>query len=277
MADLLKIFVACHKPCDVPHDEVYVPIQVGRAVSDYSLDMIGDDTGDNISDKNNTYCEMTGQYWIWKNVSNVTYVGFCHYRRYFNYQFSPEKIEALFNDGTDVILVSPHYRLRTMQHTLLLYVCSDDVVILKSVIHNLYPEYESAFDDCLMDVSYHPNNMLICRKKLYDEYMSWVFGILSECEKYIKLSPYSRGKRVFGYLAEFLLNVYFKNNHYRIKTLDVLYKGDDGDIVPHPRWQDKIKSALIKRWVKSIQKRPYMYDRAHINSLRSDGIPINLD
>ncbi len=276
MADRLKIYIACHKPCTIPHDDVYVPIQVGSSISSYDLGIIRDDTGDNISSKNGSYCEMTAQYWIWKNVKDIDYVGFCHYRRFFNYQFSPENINALFNDGSQVILVSPHYRLRTMQHTLLLYVCSDDVLILKSVIHNLYPEFESSFDKCLLDVSYHPNNMLICRKEVYDEYMSWVFSILFECEKYIKLSPYSRGRRVFGYLAEFLLNVYFTQKQYRIKTLDVLFKGDDGDVIQHPRWQDRLKTRVVKVWVKIFQKRPYMYDTAHILALKSDGIPINL-
>ena len=51
----VKILVACHKPDSVYEDEVYTPIHVGRAISKCTDDMhhmIGDDTGDNISDKN---------------------------------------------------------------------------------------------------------------------------------------------------------------------------------------------------------------------------------
>ena len=62
----VKILVACHKPDSVYEDEVYTPIHVGRAISKCTDDMhhmIGDDTGDNISDKNPMYCEVTAQYW----------------------------------------------------------------------------------------------------------------------------------------------------------------------------------------------------------------------
>lgn len=62
------ILVACHKPCNMYNKGIYTPIQVGKAISEYDLGIIGDDTGDNISQKNPSYCELTAQYWAWKNV-----------------------------------------------------------------------------------------------------------------------------------------------------------------------------------------------------------------
>ncbi|MBQ9554583.1 DUF4422 domain-containing protein [bacterium] len=44
-----------------------------------------------MSDKNQDYAELTAQYRVWKNfdLSDVDYVGFCHYRRYFSWEIKP--------------------------------------------------------------------------------------------------------------------------------------------------------------------------------------------
>lgn len=43
--------------------------------------MSRDNDGENISAKNKTYCELSTQYWAWKNI-DADYYGFCHYRRF---------------------------------------------------------------------------------------------------------------------------------------------------------------------------------------------------
>lgn len=80
---MIKILVCCHKRSFVPTDEIYQPIHVGKAntLDDYGF--IGDNQGDNISQFNRLYCELTGLYWGWKHL-NEDYIGLCHYRRYFS-------------------------------------------------------------------------------------------------------------------------------------------------------------------------------------------------
>ena len=56
-----------HKPYWHPADSVYIPIHVGKKGKP-SMGIMGDDTGDNISDRNPAYCELTGVYWAWKNL-----------------------------------------------------------------------------------------------------------------------------------------------------------------------------------------------------------------
>ena len=79
----LKIFIANHKENNyIPECDFIQPVQVGSAFSKKQFDgMDKDNTGINISEKNPMYCELTAQYWAWKNI-DVEYYGFFHYRRY---------------------------------------------------------------------------------------------------------------------------------------------------------------------------------------------------
>ena len=84
---LIKIFSTqrIDKKADVFDCDSIVPVRCG-AVYDKTdgCGIIGDNTGENISEKRMTFCELTTQYWAWKNV-DADYYGFCHYRRYFSF------------------------------------------------------------------------------------------------------------------------------------------------------------------------------------------------
>lgn len=92
----IKIIVCYHKPFKFITNEVYLPIHVGRTLSKLKLPIQGDDTGDNISNLNNLYCELTGLYWAWKNI-DADYIGLCHYRRFFT--FENNKLKNLIHKG----------------------------------------------------------------------------------------------------------------------------------------------------------------------------------
>lgn len=77
----IKILVAHHKFGFVYKDDVFLPIHVGKEISNTDLNIQGDNAGDNISALNPYYCEVTAIYWAWKNL-NADFVGLCHYRRY---------------------------------------------------------------------------------------------------------------------------------------------------------------------------------------------------
>ncbi|MDD7441233.1 MAG: DUF4422 domain-containing protein, partial [Sutterellaceae bacterium] len=85
----IKIFLSFHKDSARIQSNILTPIHVGRAIATDAVkqslaDIIGDDTGDNISRKNPNYCELTAQYWAWKNCDS-DYIGFMHYRRHLNF------------------------------------------------------------------------------------------------------------------------------------------------------------------------------------------------
>ena len=90
------------------------PIQVGAANTDMRISDAVDNDGINISARNYNYCELTGLYWVWKNVLNgqndaqieaSDYYGFCQYRRMM--LFSGELFARLKANDVDVVLPYP--------------------------------------------------------------------------------------------------------------------------------------------------------------------------
>ena len=58
----IKVIVATHIKSDMPTDEMYLPLHVG-AQGKEPLPYVGDNTVENISDKNPSFCELTELYW----------------------------------------------------------------------------------------------------------------------------------------------------------------------------------------------------------------------
>ena len=78
----VKIIVASHKEYQMPADAMYIPVQVGAAGKEHlqsdKQNYVRDDTGENISELNPFFCELTGLYWAWKNLE-ADYMGLVHY------------------------------------------------------------------------------------------------------------------------------------------------------------------------------------------------------
>ena len=62
MANKIEIFVLTHKEFELPQNDVYTPILSGAISHDDDFGYLRDDSGDNISDLNKYYAEMTGEY-----------------------------------------------------------------------------------------------------------------------------------------------------------------------------------------------------------------------
>ena len=276
----VKIMVACHKPGPVYHDEVYTPIHVGRAISrfkDEMADMIGDDTGDNISEKNLQYCELTAQYWAWKNLHDVDYIGFCHYRRYFDISITNENI-ADYLTNHDVIMLEDACS-HAIINNVIKYITLDDIHIFLMVLKKLYPEFEEATLDYLYGNKLHTNCMFVCKKKLFDEYAEWLFTILFECEKYLKPSPYTRGKRAFAYMGEYFMPLFF---HYRMCRIKKVGKVDFVGVQSKKSINYRIMTIfknIHMRLAMQLLHKPKSFEEFYypevLVGFKSDGIEIN--
>jgi len=275
--DKLKIFVAVHKDSPVYHDNVYQPVWAGKALSKAQLPWQGDDTGDNISEKNLTFCEMTVHYWAWKNTQSE-YVGLCHYRRYFATRFTAENIDREMQ-GCDIILPYEQYYDYPLYDKLSVSLSQEDKYIFLLVIKQKFPDYFHAMIDYLFnnhkDYAY---NMMVCRRELYDEMMTFVFDVIAECEKYVRVSPYTNGARVFGLYAEYLVPIYCLAHRLKIRRLslvDMLSRG--GGTSPRVFLR---QTGLYRRAQSSVRfmimhphkVKDFITDGATLLGLKTDGI-----
>lgn len=244
----VKILVCCHKEAYVPNDDIYLPIHVGKAISKKDLGFQGDDEGDNISYKNPHYCELTALYWAWKNLRNVDYIGLCHYRRYFDFRTKPfVKKEAvvvseewfrmhskslLLNVDTfnfDVVLpMSIPFRMNILErHALNLNFM--DMAVMEKVVLKLYPEYRKSLEYVFYHSSDVPQrNMFLMKKEYFDRYCEFLFNILFEVEKYVKLSPYAYYRWVFGFMREMLLPLFCYHNKLKTQRRYIVYIDNNG-------------------------------------------------
>ena len=182
----VKVAVAAHKPYWMPSDPMYLPVQVGAAGKPTIAGYERDDSGDSISSDNSRYCELTGLYWAWKNLG-ADYIGLSHYRRQF--AGSGER-------GT----VGDHYA-QTFD--------GSQLDILRDVLSERCPEYLPAFDAHMRERSAHICNMIIARRDVVDDYLSWLFPVLREAERRIDFSgmtPFEA--RCMGRLSERLQDVW---------------------------------------------------------------------
>ena len=95
MAKDIKIFVSHRIDLDSEtiDNPLYVPVRCG-AVYDKrkNITMLGDDTGDNISEKSTSFRELTVQYWAWKNT-HAEFYGLFEYKRVLSFSNKKYKTE----------------------------------------------------------------------------------------------------------------------------------------------------------------------------------------
>lgn len=196
-------------------------IQVGAALTEKRLypGILTDNEGENISERNRQYCELTALYWIWKHAKEDI-VGLAHYRRHF---ILPEEwIPVMEEQGIDVILSVPTY-------------------VDPSIAENYKSRHDPADWDFLMEYLSEQDetlcreageffagnlfsacNMFIMKKEVLDAFCTWLFPILDAVaahggqkeDKYLNRYP--------GFISERLMAFYFgrRNSPYKMVYAD---------------------------------------------------------
>ena len=252
----IEILVVEHKPSFVPKNELLKPIQVGAALAGKRLEDVTyyDDQGDNISELNAAYCELTATYWAWKNI-DADYYGLFHYRRYLS--FSPKQQENNYAGQAypsveasipEIDLYEDRMRAIIEAHDLI--IPRQDDTRTASSDKSLYEQYKNEhviadLDFCIDYIKKnYPNiaphtetlhtslgyfcNMFVMKKELYNEYCAFMFDVLGAFDAHADISGYSvQQYRVNGFLAERLTDVFIHylqaQKKYKIKELQMTY------------------------------------------------------
>ncbi len=191
------------------------------------------------------------------------YIGIAHYRRYFclpafttkkkwgiskeielesdvyAYPLDEQSMQKITNldlkntllkNLRDNAVIVPHKAPLSIEHipaTIRMHYISnhirEDWWLTEKIVKEHYPEYATAFDEFSNLGSMHCYNMFIADKNFINAYCTWLFNILFELEKVVKLSDYPYQHRVIGFMAERLMNLYLYKNQTRTKSFPVLY------------------------------------------------------
>ncbi len=245
----IKIFVShrIDQDSETIDNPLYIPVRCG-AVYDQreNVEMLGDDTGDNISEQYKSYEDLTVQYWAWKNVKSDFY-GFCTCQKYFSFNEGIEKdakkcseqevkgylsansvSEAAkrFDLGSNtinellkknsVITISPNSTAEAGAANVNQYLLDDiyhfDAEIMTStlkVIQHKYPTYLPFANQYLTSQKIISAPIWIARSDIFNQFCEFQFGVLESLEKVLHLEyAGAERKRVFSILGSHLWGIF---------------------------------------------------------------------
>lgn len=234
------VLTAAHKSFDRLGLEGYLPVQVGAALAAQDLGFQRDDEGDNISEKNPQYCELTAQYWAWKNLHDARIMGLVHYRRYFTTDLyaknwkdailTADQIRQLMEQYA-IVLPKPVYKLAhngTLRHDRPREGQNRHLLLLEEILQRRCPEYMPSFEKFAYGRRVSFGNMLLCSREVFCAYSAWMFPLLEEFERLGEqeniLIP-----RLCGFMSEYLLCIWADHNipADKILFLDVVNTEED--------------------------------------------------
>lgn len=248
----MPIYIVSHLRLKRPFDKDFRVIYVGPLSGPSSPDdfaVTDAIQSPHMADKNKSFCELTALYQMLNlhAPSKDELIGLVHYRRPFiqgpkwlcriirttqkskftrgisnvllaNYSLTQRKAALLLKDHDVIVPVPVHLKTSVEERYMQMHVASDWEK-LKRIIEVQQPDYLAAFEQLAKGRSMYLYNMFVGRTELMHRYAKWLFPILESLETQIDISDRDTfQKRVFGFLAERLFNV-FLIKHTELKVL----------------------------------------------------------
>lgn len=250
----IKLFVSHRIDTDsfVIKNNIITPVYCGAVYKKdkWNDEIIGDNTGDNISELRMSFNELTVQYWAWKNI-DADYYGLCHYRRYFalknenagyineqnqiylpflnksiqeKYQLDNEKILQELCHKYDLIIPRPanveNIKAFGKQQTNVMelwqaheeYFFDKNIIdLLLKTIKKIQPQFYEYALEYLNQNKHRGYNCYLMRKDLFYGMCEFQFSVLFEMKKCLEgCDNLKKFPRTLGYMGEILYGIYLQ-------------------------------------------------------------------
>ena len=238
----LDIFIGTYKPFKVPvKNEVYKMIVGNHEIKNQSsLELINCKHDSKLDDR--FYSELYMLKWIAENYDLKNYVGYCHYRKYFDFLNDIPDMDKIFSEYDAIVGTPIIYDTRTIKQDYANCHNVEDLYIVGGIIADKYPSYAKAWHNFINGKILIPYNMFIMKSEDFKNYIKFIFDVLDEyvnivgtdivkrignnVEKYLK-SVYPNSTidyqyRIGGYIGERLTNVFILNNFKKLKTFPIV-------------------------------------------------------
>ena len=233
--DILQIYVVSHKNYAELSDSNYQTLWVGNKFSEnkYFSKL------NNLNEYNPLINECTALYSIWKHDKKSDYIGFNHYRRFFesviNQGLPIQKWEVfLIMKQCDVIVAPANIYSVPIKEQLAENLNGEaynaGVNALYKVFEKKSEKEKQILHQFMEENVMYPYGMFIMRRELVDEYCKWLFPILFEMIGHVTIKEEwdAYSKRIIGFIAERLFTVWLLLTEYRIEELPVILTDDSG-------------------------------------------------
>ena len=199
----------------------------------------------NLPLKDDFFSEFYQYKYVDDNIPLKKYIGFCHYRRYFDFLDNIPNLDELFEEYDAIVAKPLKYKISVKDQYAICHNI-EDLYIIGGILADTFPDYCKMWHNFINGNVMIPYNMFIMKQEDFKEYCNFVFGIMNEYikiigkdvnkriennkEKYIKEQyPNSEPQyqyRIGGYIGERLTNIFLMTHFKKMKTYSVIVTED---------------------------------------------------
>jgi len=199
-----------------------------------SPEILRDDVGDTIADRNPDFSEMTAIYWVWKNITDLDAVGFCHYRRYFDFRpnlwqsarmtplrtqrevrrnesrfAEPTVVAGHLVDGAIIVARPTAEGVTNAEQYMTAHVPEHYLAMVNYVLAH-HPHYARQIVAQTRDAHFYGNNMFVMPWADFDALCRFWFDSLFGLDRQLQARPGAYQRRVLSFLSERLFDIHIR-------------------------------------------------------------------